>query len=692
MQCVKRLLTLLQSFLSFNIELKEGTKPLHLFSPRSIPAGWRDKAKAEIDKMLQMEVIEPVEEPTEWCSGLTIVAKANGGIRVCVDLTALNKGVKRETYPLPRVSEMLSKLSEGKVFSKLDANSGFWQVVLAPECRDLTTFISPWGRFRFRRMCFGISSAPEYYQRAMEKILKNAEGVVCFMDDVLVFGPDQPTHWQRVKTVLERVSAAGMTLRKDKCQFGVESVCFLGHLLSGIGIQPDPEKVRAIREMNPPRCSREAKRFIGMVNYLSKFSKKLAELCVPIYSVMGKRNWYWGVDQQKAFDLVKVELSSSPVLCAFDLSRNHRVSADSSQYAVGAVLLQMNDSKDWQPVEYASRKLTDTETRYAMVEKEALAICWACEKFDYYLVGRIFEVETDHKPLVAILGDKDLSKLPLRVQRFKLRMMRYEYTIFHTPGSHMYLADSLSRPSEPCETSVYQCASVECFVDDYVEQNLLDDVREDELYQAIKTDEVALKILSFVEFGWPAKKSLSGELAKLFGSKDRITVSRGLILFNDRLYIPVNFRSIFLSRLHESHQGVEKTQKRARLCAWWPGMTVDIEEYITHCNVCIKMSAIKHQPYYKTVLPAKPWVEIATDVFELEQELFLLIVDYYTRWIEVCKIPFQTSSAIISVIKSVFPRLGVPNKVRSDNASYYVSSDFQAFARSWGFKTATSSP
>ena len=273
----------------------------------------------------------------------------------------------------------------------------------------------------------------------------------------------------------------------------------------------------------------------------------------------------------------------------------------------------MNDSNIWQPVEYASRKLTDTETCYAILEKEPLAICWSPEKFDYYLVGQIFGVETDHKPLVAILVDKDLFKLPLRVQRFKLRMMRYEYTIFHTPRSHIYIADSLSRPSEPCETSVYQCASVECFVDDYVEQNLLDDVREDELYQAIKTDEVALKILSFVEFGWPAKKSLSGELAKLFGSKDRITVSRGLILFNDRLYIPVNFRSIFLSRLHESHQGVEKTQKSARLCAWWPGMTVDIEEYITCCYVCNKMSAIKHQPYYKTVLPEKPMVETATD-------------------------------------------------------------------------------
>ena len=179
---------------TFEINLEEGTKPLHLYSPRVIAAGLCDKAKAEIESMLAKGVIEPMEQPTDWCSGLTIAPKANGGIRMCVDLTTLNKGVKRETYPLPRVSVMLATLSAGRVFSKLDANSGFWQVKLHPDSRRLTTFITPWGRYCFKRMPFGISSAPEFFQCAMEKILAGLPGVVCLMDDVLVFGRDENEH------------------------------------------------------------------------------------------------------------------------------------------------------------------------------------------------------------------------------------------------------------------------------------------------------------------------------------------------------------------------------------------------------------------------------------------------------------------------------------------------------------------
>ena len=162
---------------------------------------------------------------------------------------------------------------------------------------------------------------------------------------------------------------------------------------------------------------------MGMVNYLSKFSRKLATLTAPINAVTGQKEFCWDRYQQKAFKEIKDEITRLPTLCSFDLNRKHRVSADSSLLAVGAVLLQPNDAGEWQPVEYASRKLMEAEQRYAMIEKEALAITWACEKFNYYLIGREFEIETDHKPLVALLGEKNLAKLPLRVQRFKVRMI-----------------------------------------------------------------------------------------------------------------------------------------------------------------------------------------------------------------------------------------------------------------------------
>ena len=193
----------------FGINLRSDVEPVRLFAPRPIPAGLRDQAKAELDKMLALDVIEPVEIATEWCSGLTIAPKPGGAIRMCVDLTALNKGVRREVYHFPRVSDMLSRLANGTVFSKLDANSGFWQVILSPACRLYTTFITPWGRFCFKRMPFGISSAPEFYQRAMEKMLDGLEGVVCYMDDVLVYGKDTAQHWKRNHRVILVTCATG---------------------------------------------------------------------------------------------------------------------------------------------------------------------------------------------------------------------------------------------------------------------------------------------------------------------------------------------------------------------------------------------------------------------------------------------------------------------------------------------------
>ena len=676
----------------FNIKLKPDTVPVNLYAPRSIPAGLREKAKEQIDKMLKLDVIESVEEPTEWCSGLTIVPKQNGSIRMCVDLTALNKGVKRAVYPLPKVSEMLSQLARGRVFSKLDANSGFWQVRLDPACRKLTTFVTPWGRYCFKRMPFGISSAPEFFQRTMESILKGLDGVICLMDDVLVYAEDYVTHWRILQSVLCRLESSGITLHKEKCEFGVKSIKFLGHIVSGKGIKPDPEKVKAIAEMNPPNTKKEARQLMGMVNYLSKFSRNLSELCTPIYAVMGvKSEWYWGAEQQKSFDLIKAELSDVPVLCAFDMSCKHRVSADSSQYAVGAVLLQYNSRNEWQPVEYASRKLTEAERRYAMIEKEALAITWACEKFNYYLLGREFEVETDHKPLVSILGEKDLSQLPLRVQRFKLRMMRYSYTIFHTPGNKMYLADSLSRPCDVDGGSTKLCALVEQFVDCSV-RNLLSEVREHELLQAIMRDETSQKCLQYIVRGWPARTELVGELGKLCTSRDELTAWNGFIMFQNRLYVPSELRPAYLSRLHENHQGVEKCRRRARELVWWPGVGSDIAKYVTDCDVCTKHSVIKHQPLSLTPLPSGPWEEVATDVFEFTGRLYLVIVDYYTRWIEAVPISAQTSGVVVSALSSVFSTYGVPHVLRSDNGPCFASCEFGSFVETWGFKHLTSSP
>ena len=227
------------------IHLKEGATPFCLTTPRRVPLPLMKKVQDEIKRMEQLDVIEPVDEPTEWCSPIVVVPKADGRVRICVDLTKLNQAVRREVYQMPTVEETLGSLTEGSVFSKLDANSGFHQIVLNPESAKLTTFITPFGRYMFKRLPFGISSAPEYFQKRMDKELSGLEGVKCRMDDILVMRRDQAEHDQRLKQVLDRLVERKLTLNLEKCLFSQSRLQYLGQIIDSEGIRKDPSKVKA---------------------------------------------------------------------------------------------------------------------------------------------------------------------------------------------------------------------------------------------------------------------------------------------------------------------------------------------------------------------------------------------------------------------------------------------------------------
>ena len=341
-----------------------------------------------------------------------------------MDLKSLNESVLREVHPIPKVDETLAQLTGASLFTKLDANSGFWQIPLAKESRLLTTFITPSGRYCFNKLPFGISSAPELFQKRMSKILAGLDGMVCQMDDMLIFGANQAEHDTRLTAALERLEEAGVTLNPEKCKFSQTTVKFLEHLIDERGIRADPEKISAVLKMDPPQNITELRRFMGMANQLGKFFHRLAEISQPLRELLSaKRSWVWGPDQERAFAEVKAELTQHTVLTLYDPLANTKISADASSFGLGAVLLEQ--SKDsWKPVAYASRSMSPTERRYAQIEKEALAVTWACEKFADYILGRRFQIKSDHKPLIPILSTKHLDNLPPRVLRFRLRLAR----------------------------------------------------------------------------------------------------------------------------------------------------------------------------------------------------------------------------------------------------------------------------
>jgi len=527
----------------YQIKLLPDAQPHAISAPRRIALPLLPRVKEALDSMVENGVIRKLgpNEPSEWCSGMVVVPKPNGSIRVCVDLTELNKSVVRPRYQLPTVDYTLAQLKGAKVFTKLDANAGFHQVRLSQESQLLTTFLTPFGRFCYTRMPFGISSGPEYFTDQMNQILRETDAH-CQMDDVLIATGEGQSHEEALFPVLEKLQDAGVTLNPDKCEFMQPRVTFVGHEISEEGIQAEQRKVQAIVNMDTPTNIHELRRFLGMANQMAKFSPNLADITQPLRELLSKKNsWIWGPAQEAAFRHVKVELSSPTVLAMYDPSRDTKVSADASSYGLGAVLLQKYE-EGWRPVYYASRSMTPTERRYAQVEKEALAVTWACDKFAEYLVGLDFIVETDHRPLVALLEKKSLEDVPPRIMRFRLRLMRFRFSVHHIPGKEMYTADTLSRAPQPetgnSETQALQ-GDVEAYVNSVLSNLPATEERLQEIREAQHDDAICTKIREYTLAGWPERHDVCSSLKPYFPYASEFTVQDGLLMKNDRLVIPV---------------------------------------------------------------------------------------------------------------------------------------------------------
>ncbi|UYV81558.1 K02A2.6-like, partial [Cordylochernes scorpioides] len=246
----------------YEIKLKPGAKPYAVHTPRRVPIPLMEKLRTRLEELEKAGIIAQVNVATEWCAPTVIAGKPNGDIRLCVDLSRLNEHVQREVHPMPVVEHMLGQLGEARFFSKLDANSGFHQIPLSPDCQHLTTFITPFGRYKYCRMPFGISLAPEYFQRVMSIILQGMDGVMCYLDDILIFASDSKSHDRILRLVLRKLKEAKVTLNKAKCVFGVPRINFLGHILDEDGIRPDPAKIEAVAKMPAPTDVHGVRRFL----------------------------------------------------------------------------------------------------------------------------------------------------------------------------------------------------------------------------------------------------------------------------------------------------------------------------------------------------------------------------------------------------------------------------------------------
>ena len=680
----------------YNIQLRSDATPHAIFTPRHIPFPLRQQVADELNRMEKAGVISKVAQPTPWCAGMVVVPKKNGKVRICVDLKPLNRSVLREVHPLPKVDETLARLSGAKIFSKLDANSGFWQIPLSPSSRLLTTFIIPMGRYCFNKLPFGISSAPEHFQRRMSEILTDLPGVVCQMDDILVFGKTQDEHDKHLKAVLRQIEEANVTLSPQKCEFSKAKLTFLGHVIDADGIRADPEKTKAIVNMSSPTSVSELRRFLGMANQLGKFTPNLAQITQPLRELLTKsRNWSWGPLQSKAFDLVKEELSKPTTLALYDPAASTKISADASAYGLGAVLLQKIDSH-WKPVAYASRAMSETERRYAQIEKEALAATWACEKFSDFVLGKHIALETDHKPLVPLLGIKDLDQLPPCILRFRLRLDRFSFDITHVPGKELYTADTLSRVPLHCEisadiTELQELAEL-CIA--HIISHLPAGSQRLESYcKAQSEDPLCRQLIEYCNGGWPDLEDLNPMVRCCWEFRGELKFCDGLLMQGQRVFVPEALRKEVLHKLHGGHQGITRCRSRAKISVWWPGLSQHLKKFIQNCLQCARDYRPNKEPLIiPSTIPDYPWQQLAADLFQLKGADYLVIVDYFSRYPEVHKLTTTTSQSIINSLKTVFTRHGIPETLRTDNGPQFSSQQFAEFAKQYDFTHTSSSP
>lgn len=659
--------------------------------PRRVPLALRSRLEKELQHMEDTGIIAKVTEPSEWVNALVVVEKPRTGrLRVCLDPRDLNKAIKRPHYPLPTLEDITPKLGGAKYFSVLDARSGYWAIKLTAESSKLTTFNTPFGRYRFLRLPFGLISAQDEFQRKIDETFQGLEGVVAIVDDVLVYGATREAHDRNLRAMLQRSREKGVRLNPEKSIIGATEVSYFGHCLSSEGIKPDPEKVAAVKMMKPPRNRAELETVLGMVNYLAKFAPGLSETNAPMRQLLKQSSEFlWDKQQDAAFQKMKdiITREPGPVLAYFDPEKELNLQVDASKYGLGAVLLQ-----DGRPLSYASKSLTETEVNYAQIEKEMYAILFGLKRFHQYAYGRHVNVESDHKPLESIMK-KPLAAAPPRLQRMILQLQKYNFTIIHRPGKDIPVADTLSRKSITSnDNSLSEGMDVQ--VHTVLSSIPVSDNRLKEIQAETRKDEQLTLLEAAIQEGWPEERqSCPQSIREFWNHRDELSKINGILFKGEKIIIPASLRDRMLEKIHMGHMGMEKCKQRARDIMFWPGMSKDIEMVVKTCETCQEhQPANVKEPMISHRIPDRPWQTVATDIFAWHGENYLVTVDYYSRFFELDRLTSTTSAAVVHKLKAAFARHGIPETVVSDNGPQYASKDFESFAQSWEFKHLTSSP
>ena len=665
-----------------------------------------------INDMQQQGIIEPCR--SEWASNIVLVKKKDGSVRFCVDYRKLNELTTKDSYPLPRINDCLDRLAGSVWYSTFDLRSGFHQVEVNDKDRDKTAFVCHRGAFRFPRMPFGLCNAPATFQRLMDLVMMGLNFEICliYLDDIIVFSNDLPTHLERLKKLFERLREANLKIKPSKCHLLQKKVTFLGFTVSSSGVGTDPEKVAAVKNWPVPCNLRQSRAFVGLCQYYRRFVPKFSEIAAPLHALTKKNaKFVWTSQCQVAFVKLKEALVGASVLALPTEEGHFILDCDASDSAIGAVLSQVQAGVE-RPICYASQLYNKHEQNYNVTRKELLAVVTFVKKFRQYLLGQPFQIRTDHAALQWLKKTPE----PIGQQARWLEILEeYDYRVMHRPGKNHCNADALSR--RPSEMSTIRVVTrqqgrqlrSELFkpTTDQSNPHEPQDISSNlDWPEAQKADPDVRYIYDLLisKAGAPEPgvltsksadiKTMCSQIERLSISSTGILVRRWTDHSSRRTFwqkvVPNAYKSRIAEDMHRGlnggHLGQRRARKRLQQRFYWPGWAKDVQVAQMRCERCAtyQRATNRRQATLQTMLVGEPWERIGVDVTgphptsSKGNTYILTVIDHFTKWIEIFPMRNQEAATIAKLlVDRVICVHGAPLQILTDQGRNFESDLFR---------------
>jgi len=690
------------------IELKPEAEPVSAGAFRDIPEAYKAPLKKELDSQVAAGIIEPVDGPSEWLHPIVIVPKkGTSDVRLCVDLRRLNKFCKRPVNPQPTPWEMVRRIPRGaKFFAVFDALKGYHQLDLDENSSAKTTFWTPFGKYRYKKLPMGYAAAQDIFTlrfgNAVDKTLQGFRAT----EDCLIFGFTKSEFYTKIDKFFAACQEAQITLNVKKIQLGSE-VIFAGFKIDEKGYQIDPSLTDALRSFPPPASQTDVRSFMGLANQVCNFTDKIAQLMLPFKELLKKGTTFvWTADHQQAFEKARAELATEATLTYFELGRPTRLFTDASRLnGLGFILKQqVQPEGQWKVVQAGSRFLKPAETRYAMIELELLAFTWAAEKAAAFLEGNEFELIIDHKPLVPILEHYSLGDIDnKRLQRLKMKIDHLQFQVKWVPGKENIEADALSRapilqPVIEDELDEENIDAVEIYyhnVDEEVDAVVADKLIE-ELREAASKDQDYNRVLGWVkEANFPTSQiDVPMKLMQFWKLQENLSIVDGLLMMDGKFVVPESLRQLYLDRVRMLHASPTKMLQRIRKSLWWPHMSSDVSKLKDQCRTCVERSpSQKPEPEIRHEPVVYPFQALHMDMGQYGADQYLIMVDQFSNWPIAKRFGREATSAdVIAYLKTVFGWYGLPEQIYSDGGPQFKSREFEQMCKDYHIQHTASSP